>query len=116
MKHLSKSFPTPKDAHAHYSPFVCQPSVPLASSKSSDEAFSGILQFLVPFEEKDQLNELGRVLEQVALRKEAFIPSDYLPLPVQAMENLRSSERSNLYNLAKAISTLRNDGSEFAAY
>ena len=61
-----------------------------------------------------QLDLLSRLFSSYTSRElELSVPDDFVALAVKAMMQLKDNNRSNvLYNMAKAIGTIRKDGSD----
>ena len=67
-------------------------------------------QLLEPLELIDKLKVLSTLFSDISAEN---VPSDFLNLAMNAMQNLRAAGRSNsVYLLAKGVGTIRSDGSD----
>ena len=128
-KALAKRFRTPADAEKHYLALIApQPPVQLPDMSSgvpppapppkqmtTAEITSYCHQALVPLQAEAHLEILSELFS-IYLRENSEIrsvPRDFLELVVQGMRHLGEAGRSNIiYSLAKAVGTMRPDGSD----
>lgn len=128
-KVLAKRFRTPADAEKHYLELSApQPQVQLPDTSScvpppapppeqmtTAEITSYCHQALVPLQPEAHLEILSELF-LIYLRENSevrSVPRDFLELVVQGMRHLGEAGRSNIiYSLAKAVGTMRPDGSD----
>lgn len=64
-------------------------------------------------EPKQQINFLSEMFSRIAESEGLEVPTDFLPLSINAMQQLAHNGRSNmLYGLSKGLGTPREDGSD----
>ena len=110
--YLKKQFQTPRDAEDAYSGEQSADSnaevEPSTMDSSTIEYHESQLSVIV------QLDLLSRLFSSYTSRElELCVPDDFFALAAKAMMQLKDNNHSNvLHNMAKAIGTIREDGSD----
>lgn len=110
--YLKKQFQTPRDAEDAYSGEQSADSnaevePPTIDSSTTEYHFSQLSAIV-------QLDLLSRLFSSYASRElKLSVPDDFVALAAKAMVQLKDNNHSNvLYNIAKVIGTIREDGSD----
>lgn len=130
-RHLIKCFKTPKAAEEYYSSLHshCSPSQmdnnhhtnsPPTSSTSAVsinietvDRLAQLLNDLCQMDPEQHLLSLSESFATYCTRVDISLPSDFLVLAVKGMQNLKSSNRSNIvYSFAKGLGSQRSSGND----
>ena len=120
---LAKHYSSPKEAEVHYCKQVIRPEHETTDgserNSSADAQRDGtdtstlIVHLFTELTMENQVKVLSQLFELYMLSHDLNVPEDFLIHAVNAMLRLEHNGRSNvLYNLAKGIGTLREDGSD----
>lgn len=108
---LRKRYLSPKVAEAHYLPKVQCTSEATSTGLELQVSPTIVGRDLSPNEQLQIISNLFK--EFCTTHKDIQIPSDFLPLTLAAMEQLKKTDRSNVvYQLSRAVGTKRTDESD----
>ena len=120
---LAKHYSSPQDAEVQYCNQVIPPADEATDASKQNlssgvqrggtDSFTLIVQLFTELAMEDQSKVLSELFELYMSSRYLHVPEDFLVHATNAMVQLKQNGRSNvLYNLAKGIGTLREDGSD----